>query len=230
MDNLDSSSSSEKTYPSSENENENPEHGESKVEEPKQKSRQLRYYHRKTGGKMKRKYTPFRDQENPSRQLKKYHGVVEAYSTLSASMDTAGSAERMNETDINEEMQIGMIVETWNEEKEISSDNLEDEAVFNTSTTSSSGEQSDIELSSDSEDSVSETESEQSDNEPEEMVPERENETTLPDEEKPLYKGSTISKILSCVLIVSFVLKYNLSKAAWADLLRLLAALLGGPM
>ena len=180
MDNLDSSSSSEKTYPSSESENENPEHGESKVEEPKQKSRQLQYYHRKTGEKMKRKYTPFRDQENPSRQLKRYHGVVEACSTLSASMDTAGSAERMNETDINEEMQIGTIVETWNEEKEVSSDNLEDEAVFNTSTTSSSGEQSDIELSSDSEDTVSETESEQSDSEPEEMVPERENETTLP--------------------------------------------------
>ena len=51
--------------------------------------------------------------------------------------------------------------------------------------------------------------------------------TTLPDEEKPLYQGSTISKILSCVLIVSFVLKHNLSKAAWTDLLRLLTALLG---
>lgn len=227
MDNLDSSSSSKKTYSGSESENENPEHGKSKVEEPKQTSRQLQYYHRKTGARMKRKYTPFRDQENPSRQLKRYHGIVEACSTLPASMDTAGSVERMSETDINEEMQIGTTVEIQNEEKEISPDNFEDKAAFNTSTTSSSGEESDIESSSDSEDSVSETESEQWDNEPEEMVPERENETTLPEEEKPLYQGSTILKILSCVLIVSFVLKHNLSKAAWADLLRLLTALLG---
>ena len=59
------------------------------------------------------------------------------------------------------------------------------------------------------------------------MVPEGENETTLPDEEKPLYQGSTISKILSCVLIVSFVFKHNLSKTARTDLLRLLTVLLG---
>ena len=65
MDNLDSSSSSEKTYSSSDGENENPGHGESKVKEPKQKSRQLRYYHRMNEGKMKRKYTPFRDKKIP---------------------------------------------------------------------------------------------------------------------------------------------------------------------
>ena len=101
MDNLDGSSSSEKTSSSSDSENENPVHGESKVEETKQKSRQLQYYHRKTGGKMKRKYTLFRDQENPSRQLKRYHGVVrEACSTLPASMNTAGSAERISETNM----------------------------------------------------------------------------------------------------------------------------------
>ena len=42
---------------------------------------------------MKRKYTPFRDQKNPSRQLKKYHKDVEAAcSTLPVSlMDTAES-------------------------------------------------------------------------------------------------------------------------------------------
>ena len=56
MDNLDGSSSSEKTYSSSDDENENPGHGESKVKEPKQKSRQPRYYQRKNEGKMKRKY------------------------------------------------------------------------------------------------------------------------------------------------------------------------------
>ena len=38
-------------------------------------------------------------------------------------------------------------------------------------------------------------------------------------EEQLLNRGSKISKIMSFVLIVSFVLKDNLSKAAWADLL-----------
>ena len=43
--------------------------------------------------------------------------------------------------------------------------------------------------------------------------------------EEPLYEGSKILKVLLFVLIVSFVLKHNLSKAAWADL-RLLSTLL----
>ena len=45
--------------------------------------------------------------------------------------------------------------------------------------------------------------------------------------EEPLYEGSKISKVLSFVLIISYVLKHNLSKAAWADLLNLLTVLLG---
>ena len=57
--------------------------------------------------------------------------------------------------------------------------------------------------------------------ESEEVNLQQENETSQSQEE-PLYQGSKISKILSFVLIVSFVLKHNLSKAAWADLLRLL--------
>ena len=75
---------------------------------------------------MKRKYTPFREQENPSRLLKRYHGLVEACSTLPASMDTVGSVERMSETDIDEEIQISTTVEIQNEEKEISPDNFGD--------------------------------------------------------------------------------------------------------
>ena len=138
MDNLDGSSSSKKTYSSSDSKNENPVHGESKVEEAKQKSRQLQYYHGKTRGKMKRKCTLLRDQENPSRQLKRYHGVVrDACSTFPASMSTTGSVERISETNINEEMQIGTTVKIQNEEKEISRYDFEDEAALNTSTTSS---------------------------------------------------------------------------------------------
>ena len=50
---------------------------------------------------------------------------------------------------------------------------------------------------------------------------------TTRETEEPLYEGSKILKVLSLVLIVSFVLKHNLSKAAWADLLNLLTVLLG---
>ena len=224
MDNLDSSSSSEKTYSSSDDENENPGHGESKVKEPKQKSRQLRYYQRKNEGKMKRKYTPFRDQKNPSRLLKKYHKDVEvACSTLPVSlMDTAESVEIMSDTDINEEMKIGMTEEIQDVQNVISSDNFEDEAALNT--TSSSEEESET-SSSGSEDRFSQSEQEEMEGMGRE--PENLNKTALRDEEMPLYQGSAISKILSCVLVVSFVLKHNLSAAAWADLLRLLTAFLG---
>jgi len=61
----------------------------------------------------------------------------------------------------------------------------------------------------------------------EEVNLQQENETSQSQEEEPLYQGSKTSRILSFVLIVSFVLKQNLSKAAWADLLRMLRALLG---
>lgn len=224
MDNLDSSSSSEKTYSSSDDENENPGHGESKVKEPKQKSRQLRYYQRKNEGKMKRKYTPFRDQKNPSRLLKKYHKDVEAAcSTLPVSlMDTAESVEIMSDTDINEEMKIGMTEEIQDVQNVISSDNFEDEAALNT--TSSSEEESET-SSSASEDRFSQSEQEEMEGMGRE--PENLNKTALRDEEMPLYQGSAISKILSCVLVVSFVLKHNLSAAALADLLRLLTTFLG---
>lgn len=45
--------------------------------------------------------------------------------------------------------------------------------------------------------------------------------------DEPLYDGSSVSKIFAYVLIVSFVLKHNLSKIAWQDLLRVIAVLLG---
>ena len=57
--------------------------------------------------------------------------------------------------------------------------------------------------------------------------PDNLNKTALRDEEMPLYQGSATSTILSCMLVVSFVLKHNLSAAAWADLLHLRTALLG---
>ena len=61
----------------------------------------------------------------------------------------------------------------------------------------------------------------------EQQQEQEENETDNNEKEEMLYKGSKISKVLSFVLIVAFVLKQNLSKAAWADLLHLLTALRG---
>ena len=61
----------------------------------------------------------------------------------------------------------------------------------------------------------------------EQQQEQEEYETDNNEKEEMLYKGRKISKVLSFVLIVAFVLKHNLSKAAWADLLHLLTALLG---
>lgn len=95
--------------------------------------------------------------------------------------------------------------------------NLEDDGP---TLTSSTDESDDSSHSSESEDFK----------ESEEVNLQQENETSQSQEEEPLYEGSKISKILSFVLIVSFVLKHNLSKAAWADLLRLLTYSLGAAL
>ena len=77
-----------------------------------------------------------------------------------------------------------------------------------------------------SSDSMSESEDTDAD-EQEQVNEQRTDETCSNEEEDPLYKGSKISNVFSFVLIVPFVLKHNLSNSAWADLLRLLTALLG---
>jgi len=41
------------------------------------KSKQLQYYYRRTKDKQKSKYTSFTVQENPSRQLKRYHATMQ---------------------------------------------------------------------------------------------------------------------------------------------------------
>ena len=94
------------------------------------------------------------------------------------------------------------------------------------STTSSRDLSASTDLSSDTM-----SESEDTDEDEQEQVHEEITDETncSNEEEEPLYKGSKISKVLSFVLIVSFVLKHNLSNSAWADLLRLLTALLGEP-
>lgn len=53
------------------------ESGKTREHQTKKTSKQLRYYYRKTAGRAKQLYTPFADQENPSKQLKCYHAMKE---------------------------------------------------------------------------------------------------------------------------------------------------------
>lgn len=164
------------------------------------KSKQLRYYHRKTKGRAKRKYTPFSQQENPSRQLKSYHATKE--DSLQDSVDPA-CFETSSENDDHAEEEMDVNESRFNQYFE------DDEMGMNTTSSMDDSDES----SSLSQDSSSQSESEDY-NEPEETGPPLERETAQPSEEEQLYQGSKISKILSFVLIVSFVLKHNLTKAA----------------
>lgn len=204
MDDFDNSSSNGNTSLSSDSEDEHQLLSmQSKVQVTKKKSKQLRYYHRKTEGRAKRKYTRFTDQEHPSRQLKRYHATMEGSSEVSTSE--------------NDDL---LDMDTNADNESLFNDFEDEEPTLDTTSSTVETDES----SSLSEDGTSQSESEDYE-EPEN--PQQENETTQSDKEEPLYEGSKISKILSFVLIVSFVLKHNLSKAAWADLLRLLTALLG---
>ena len=72
-------------------------------------------------------------------------------------------------------------------------------------------------VTSASDESMSEIESSEEDLQ-HQIQEEHEASARIRETEEPLYEGTKISKVLSFVLIVSFVLKHNLSKAAWADL------------
>ena len=60
-----------------------------KVQTSQKISKQLQYYYRRTEDKQKRKYTPFTDQENPSRQLKRYHATKANSSDISMDPDAS---------------------------------------------------------------------------------------------------------------------------------------------
>lgn len=214
MADFENTSSDENTslIPDYEDENQLPSE-QSKLHDTQKKSKQLRYYHRKTKGRAKRKYTPFSQQENPSRQLKSYHATKE--DSLQDSVDPA-CFETSSENDDHAEEEMDVNESRFDQYFE------DDEMGMNTTSSMDDSDES----SSLSQDSSSQSESEDY-NEPEETGPPLERETAQPSEEEQLYQGSKISKILSFVLIVSFVLKHNLTKAAWADLLRLLTTLLG---
>ena len=61
-----------------------------KVQTSQKISKQLQYYYyRRTKDKRKRKYTPFTDQENPSRQLKRYRATKANSSDISMDPDAS---------------------------------------------------------------------------------------------------------------------------------------------
>ena len=183
----------------------------------KAKSKQLSYYYRTTEDRKKRKYTPFANQEKPSKQLRSYHAKKERTGGVITNKQK-GDDILTADIDINEEENI----DTDDEYGKVMSDSGSESEELN-STTSSRDLSASTYLSSDS---MSESEDTDED-EQEQANEQRTDETCSNEEEEPLYKGSKISKVLSFVLIVSFVLKHNLSNSAWADLLHLLTALLG---
>lgn len=178
----------------------------------KRKSKQLQYYYRKTSNRMKRSYIPFKDQVNPSRQLRNYHKQLTDMSTESDHDENSLNSDHNSEIG-----SVGSVVSYIIPNAETAADILEDSSSAGTDTSiDDESTSSDISLSTEcSEDDVANTFTDDGE----------ECNFTLP--ETPLYKGSTLSRLFAFVLIVSFVLKHNLSKAAWADLLRLLSVLLG---
>lgn len=194
----------------------------------KKTSRQLNYYYRKTANKEKRKYVPYSEQESPSWHLKRYHtrknDSEKTPETAAALLGDAGADDNHGH-------------DTW----------LDDSGCAEHQTSESGDEEplqytyiSEGSLNStptESEASISDSEDEEfwSSDEDEEMdcsfTPEEPSSTvddlSSKQNDEPLYDGSSVSKIFAYVLIVSFVLKHNLSKIAWQDLLRVIAVLLG---
>ena len=184
--------------------------------QPKKISKQLQYYYRRTKDKQKRKYRSFTDQENPSRQLKRYHATMANSSGISTD-----SAACETTSDNCDNYEFG--TNACNTCSLHHAGSEDDDATLDATSFTNESEESSLLTEGDSS-----RPSESEDFEESQGVNlHQELEISQSQEEELLYRGSKISKILSFVLIVSFVLKHNLSKAAWADLLRLLTALLG---
>ena len=157
----------------------------------------------------------FTGQGNPSRQRKRYRATMANSSGVS--MDPAASETTSNNCD-NSEFRTDAC-----NKGSLHHGSQGDDATLDANSSTDESEES----SSSSEGKSSRSSESEDFEESEEVKLQQEFETSQSQEEELLYQGSKISKILSFVVIVSFVLKHNSSKAAWADLLRLLTALLG---
>lgn len=194
------------------------ESGKTREPQTRKTSKQLRYYYRKTAGRAKRTYMPFADQENPSKQLKCYHAMREC-ETAAASAEHDLSLDSDDTSDNTKGDNENSMVSANDENNGVLDDLQTDADERNTSS-------SDDLVTSASSERTSEIESSEEDLQ-QQVQEENEASASTSETEEPLYEGSKLSKVLSFVLIVSFVLKHNLSKAAWADLLNLLTVLLG---
>lgn len=183
----------------------------------KRASKQLRYYYRKTDGKAKRKYTRYSEQKHPSKQLRRYHlSKKEDSLELSDTEDTEDSLAKRSNSDNDSVETTLATVNDLSDHDSLSEEEMSVSSSSSSTLNSISESSSDYESADDSDDP-----SHRQNQEGNEAEYDKE------DDEDPLYEGSKISKVLYYVLIVTFVLKHNLSKSAWADLLRLLAIVLG---
>lgn len=74
------------------------ESGKTREPQTRKTFKQLRYYYRKTAGRMKRTYAPFAVQEISSKQLKCYHAMKECESaTVSAEHDLSLESDDTND-------------------------------------------------------------------------------------------------------------------------------------
>ena len=166
-----------------------------KVQTSQKISKQLQYYNRRTKDKQKRKYTPLTDQENQSRQLKRYHATKANSSNIS--MDPAASETTSDNWDKCMQWRFSSSRLRWWHYPRC-------HTFYGESEESSLLSEGDSSRSSESEDFE----------ESEEVNLQQENETSQSQEE-PLYQGTKISKILSFVLIVSFVWHTFADKNSW---------------
>ena len=177
------------------------ESGKTREPQTRKTSQQLRYHCRETAGRTKRTYTPIADQEKPSKQLKCYRAMKECErTTVSAEHDLSLENDDTGDNTIAYDKNDSVFADLQTDADELNVTSSSDDLV-----TSASDE------------SMGEIESSEEDLR-HQIQEENEASASIRETEQPIYEGTKISKVLSFVLIVSFVLKHNLSKAAWADL------------
>ena len=160
--------------------------------QPKKISKQLQYYYRRTKDKQKRKYRSFTDQENPSRQLKRYHATMANSSGISAD-----SAACETTSDNCDNYEFG--TNACNTCSLHHAGSEDDDASLDATSFTNESEESSLLTEGDSS-----RPSESEDFEESQGVNlHQELEILQSQEEEPLYRGSKISKILSFVLIGS---------------------------
>ncbi|KXJ10072.1 hypothetical protein AC249_AIPGENE24891 [Exaiptasia diaphana] len=144
-----------------------------------EKEQQLQYYYRKTAGRAKRKYECFDEQENPSRQLKRYHNMMKDAASVGSEKSTDSDIDIASEdVDISDDIDFENAV-------------VEDHTVFETASESSSSGESDLSSSSDDMSSDSENEDLNAPEKPD--MDDKWGTGTIDDE--PLYQGKYDKKI-----------------------------------